>query len=533
MKIPSQSVLWLIACALPFVRAVYVALLPAEDLVQYVPDDSFYYLEMAQNWLATGRWTFDGVEPATGFHPLFALLVAAVIKLQGGAYDWRATLGVIALVNVSLLTASAVMTWSVAKGLRRWSGIGAVAIFLSPLVIIQSNFAIEGALVIFFASLTVWGYAAHAESKRSFPLGVVFVAAFMGSLARSDFGLLPGVLFLAHFAVRGRTQDLRSLLAGSLPLLGAICGVLAVLVHTRHISGELTQSSAEMKLYWSSLRGHSSIPTLTLLASTLLPLVYALPEFIQQMTPWSMACLVLHVGACVVLGLRLWAGFARRRELSAASAQDALSPNGERDVVRQVFLVTAVGSLVGYLVFYKFNSAALQPWYSANLLIPSSLLLFVAFDQPFLASSATKSSLVLVYVTASLATFMPIWPHQRGMYLSALALRDHRLDGSQIASWNAGIIGHLSERHVINIDGLVNDRVHDFVVSDHLVDYMQLREVDYVADYAVMLTHAERVERSGLRREEIRACLTPERALDHDARPWRRTHLTLYRFRCP
>ena len=58
-----------------FAFGTQVALAPEETQVQYLPDDAFYYLVLADNRDALGSWTFDdGTTLTSGFHPLFALL---------------------------------------------------------------------------------------------------------------------------------------------------------------------------------------------------------------------------------------------------------------------------------------------------------------------------------------------------------------------------------------------------------------------------------------------------------------------------
>jgi hypothetical protein len=46
-------------------------------------DDVFYYMKISNNF-ARGLWfTYDGTNPTNGFHPLWAALVAVVLKLFG------------------------------------------------------------------------------------------------------------------------------------------------------------------------------------------------------------------------------------------------------------------------------------------------------------------------------------------------------------------------------------------------------------------------------------------------------------------
>ena len=47
------------------------------DLVKMIPDDAFYYLVPARSFATLGRWTFDGVEPSSGFHLLWGYLLAS------------------------------------------------------------------------------------------------------------------------------------------------------------------------------------------------------------------------------------------------------------------------------------------------------------------------------------------------------------------------------------------------------------------------------------------------------------------------
>ena len=66
--------LFFVACFLlatwHFLRVVTAPLLL---IVQYVPDDAFYYLEISRNLGLLGKSSFDGGQTfTTGYHPLWA-----------------------------------------------------------------------------------------------------------------------------------------------------------------------------------------------------------------------------------------------------------------------------------------------------------------------------------------------------------------------------------------------------------------------------------------------------------------------------
>ncbi len=62
------------------VLVVVVASLPMRTLVGVVPDDAFYYLVVGRNIAGTGLSTFDGQNPASGYHPGWMMLVTMAAR---------------------------------------------------------------------------------------------------------------------------------------------------------------------------------------------------------------------------------------------------------------------------------------------------------------------------------------------------------------------------------------------------------------------------------------------------------------------
>ena len=69
---------------LTIIRALLIAGRGDAGRVQMMPDDAFYYFVLAKHFAQTGLWSFDGAAPSTGFHPLWAYLLAAVFRLAPG-----------------------------------------------------------------------------------------------------------------------------------------------------------------------------------------------------------------------------------------------------------------------------------------------------------------------------------------------------------------------------------------------------------------------------------------------------------------
>lgn len=64
-----------------FWRICVFSKMPYGELIQRIPDDAFYYLVTARNFASSGKWTFDGTEPASGFHLLWGYLLAFFFRL--------------------------------------------------------------------------------------------------------------------------------------------------------------------------------------------------------------------------------------------------------------------------------------------------------------------------------------------------------------------------------------------------------------------------------------------------------------------
>src|SRR6188768_3206039 len=64
-------------------RVGFIALQDDATLVTMIPDDAFYYLVLARNFVSLGNWSFDGTAPATGFHLLWAYVLAGAHWLLG------------------------------------------------------------------------------------------------------------------------------------------------------------------------------------------------------------------------------------------------------------------------------------------------------------------------------------------------------------------------------------------------------------------------------------------------------------------
>lgn len=193
-------------------------LAPVDMLVGRVPDDALFYLVLARRLAAGAGFTFDGISPTTGFHPLWLAVVALFVPNHDPVLGLRALLvvhGVVTVVTVVLLDRVAREA-----GAPSWaSAIGAAA---------------AGA----------WGATAYGLGMETALLGALALGALRveGRGAAALVGLLLGLT---------RVDALPLLLGAGrrapAALVGGLCGVAFTASFNHVVAGEWASTAVSIK----------------------------------------------------------------------------------------------------------------------------------------------------------------------------------------------------------------------------------------------------------------------------------------------
>jgi hypothetical protein len=501
-------------CYLFFLRTKFALSSGIESLVAYVPDDAFYYLVLARNKVQFGVWTFDGLGPATGFHLLHGYVLFLIYKFFGEiSFDSLFLLVtfcssvtiVISWVTISFFSISRVRLHPVAI-------LGLLVPFLSPAVLAQGTSMMESWLVILMGSalLLFFNCGPSNTSKVRLPgqLTLAFFIGLLGSFARSDFGLFPASLVLSSWLIRivSRSYRQRNL---EMALIGAVAGVLMVSVHHFSVSGEFAQASARVKLYWTEVIGADFGPIIGL----------SLHMF------WSaFPGLAFHLKSFLVaaFGFRITQALMRIREKSF-----------QVSFRQSVILNLLLGSLLcifGYVLLYRYNSQALQNWYSSVLVVPSALIIGIAWSFIF----GRYLILLGVYLIFNAYTFalgqqsVRLWPNQVSQYRAALEIKTDFSSGELIGAWNAGVLSFFSEKYVINLDGLVNDRLVPFIKKNELVDFLKQERITRIVDFGEMFLNENLRRRGGYLDSRVDRCIAFEKEIGVPSIKWGNSILGAY-----
>lgn len=472
-------------------RVFYFSVQPDDVLITVIPDDAFYYIKLAQHRAFDGIWAFDGVRPTTGFHHLHANFLALIYSLYDEV-SWRwLFVGVSVASSLTLCLAAWLVIGSARAVLGQSSWLAAIP-FFSPIVIEQSTALMESPWVILLsaAAVSVWG---RVHSKCNvFHLITLLGIGLAGSMARTDFGMLAGFLWASSVGVYVYRQSKYALYASSALLLGCVLGLILGMWLNFQISGDMLQASAKMKLHWSSLQGHSVGPALGVALNMIVPQYDSLPKLMRA---WLRIAFVLGliwvVWVCLFRNGRKGRGGVVGLEAGAKA------------------LVVAMGlTVLAYVIFYRFNSQAVQRWYCASFVVPLSIVVAAVFS--LMPQGGRRRSVLISWACILLMGCAQIFS---GIYINAVGmLHAARWLGAQpagptYAAWNAGILSFFSGRAVVNIDGLVNDGAVPAIMVGNLYDYILVNQVNYIIDYEMMFSDARLKRRGGYAEEAFEQCV--------------------------
>lgn len=487
--IPATLFIWLV-----IVKFLFVLLGGEDEIVRNITDDAFYYFVTASNFASSGQWSFDGVTTTSGYHLLWMYVLVGLHTLipdidLTGLYILYSGLGMV-------LCAGGI--YFVSRALHARFGTGAVwavvLVFCSPVVLTFPFLGLETPFVVFFGGMATW-IALRPEQSGHVSITALAVALLVGiggSLSRSDFGLLPFVLFSGRLAgCLIERRPLREWIAPCLPsfclLAGASLGVALVLGHVWLTTGRVIQNSAAVKQFWSQARGgHTIMPPLRILA-----------DLFTLHTPNPSRAVAMAVMALATL----WGLIVTRRR-----AGPVWIP------------LAGIVAVIGYLLVYARNGAVLH-WYLAAFTIPVCMMLAPASAclsarvRPALLRAIPPAAVFVILLSSVGAISTPMARHHPIHRDAGLYLRDHP-EIAPVAAWNAGVVNYFSGRGLINIDGLINDEMYEHFVNGTTSDYLLKRNIRYIVDMDIMLS--PRVGRGlGFGDGRLQACVTPIHTFPH------------------
>jgi hypothetical protein len=388
-------------------------------VLPFIPDDAFYYLEIARRIGSGEGSTFDGITRTNGYHPLWLLMLIPLSHWMNVSRE----LGVRAAmaIGIFLMAAAFLLLLRLAKKLCRSTASLAILIPAS-ILFFSSNYGMESPLTNFlFVALFWWEskFPLHVHGVRTgLATGLVSGLLVLSRLDTAVYVAVMDIILLLHW-MRYRTQP--SWRKRGLPFITCVAVQLAMvggyLVYGHFVYGHFLPINAMLKM-----ARHQGTSFAWLTAS------------------WG------AVPAVVATGMGVVAYFWRKRRAPS------------------VMLTTSVFGNVAYMALVGFKGGPeTYHWYFALPLITGGLfagLLVAAMHRrnlaPFSKAYMFAFACALLLLVASIGRRFTT-PNNRVKQLwfdKAVWISQCSRKTAILAATDCGILGYFSQRSVINLDGL-------------------------------------------------------------------------------
>ncbi len=454
----------------------------AQDLeglvVSVVPDDSFYYFEIALQWWAGNGVTFDGSTPATGFHPLWWVLVLPLFAgaAPGAVLPVQAVLALGAL--LAALTGGLLYAFSRTLGLRSWpSVLLAVALCLHPWYFRHSLSGLETMLTCALVAgccLALTHYLATPNLRAATLTAALFALTI---LARSDAAVVLLPAGACALALR-RPWHREVLVLAGLPAATIAFG----LVLTWWSTGSPWQSSAAAVPWVARQNWLAAHPDAGALAFAVVGIKTAIGGVLRVLGWLGPATLALGFGGLALSGYALLRHRAHTTPTQRAAAAALLA------------LCVGLALLHGVHGYFRW---IIRDYYFAPWLVlvlgwgALGLVLAPGVVRRFTPRSATVAALLLLgFVAAEAVWRAPALHHQYAWQSEMLAVgraaHNHLAPGEALGSFNSAIIAYVNANPVVNLDGVVNEAAARAIRARALAAYLDERSIRLLADSPVM-----------------------------------------------
>lgn len=463
-------------------------------------DDTYYYLLIAQNAARTGIASFDGLHRSSGVQLLWHELLTLIARVVSDRSDFlRAVLALCTFLDVAV----GLLLLRIGS---RWlpPAAGSLAAILWAMMMAEGGPTFEGMeyplhILVILATLDTAGRLlrdpAPAPAGLWAAAGVLLALNFWARLDSAVFSaVLWGLLVLRLHAARPpAAQRLAALAALSLPpALGAALYVATSL----DMAGTLLPLSGTVKAWYGSMFFAGIDP---------------LPAAIARLGMWLKIMALTAAGPLPPSLLPIGPGETLHPLSEPAHLAFALLPalllalaglgarTGTPDLrgpFRLAFVLLAAGGIhAGIMVLVLADFAHVTGHYYGWMTVVW-LLLLGTLGARLAASRPGAGVLATLCLALGSLHAAGIWNRHEAVETAADNHAAARLrlaawmnanlpPGAVIGAWNAGLLGYVSERPVVNLDGLANDTAFLDVLKGGtpIEAYLRQEGIAYLVDH--------------------------------------------------
>ena len=463
---------------LAFVVQAFLVTQPLGFLItNLLPDDAFYYFEIARNITLGLGSTFDGINLTNGYHPLWMLMILPLFALfsVGGAVDVLPiyfSLGMSVVLNVG----TAFILLRILTRITKSPLIRAFALavcVLNPFVFFETVNGLETSVALLLLSGFMLAALRAQEQQTKAVYVLVTIMAGLMILARMDLAFYFAAYLVWLLVTLGFKTSIRQVLLRG---VGATLICLPWFIWNYATFQMLfTSASNANTLINHVLVAQDNGPGLLVqLKGALYLLVYHGKEVLLRTgVPWLLFGLLGAAAANMV-----------QKEWMIASLR--------RNLPLLLALFTGFAALFFVNAGLRFTGRA---WY----FISFNIFLVLAAAWTLEAVLPRKQRLVVLVVLSLLVsgTFFLGWKttlkdqftNQRAMFSMAEWMNENLPHDATIGVFNAGVQGYFAHATVINLDALVNNAAYEAMKERRLWSYVGDENIQYISDFPLYLTY--------------------------------------------
>ena len=449
-------------------------------LTNVVPDDAFYYFQIARNIASGAGPTFDGVHPTNGFHPLWtALLVPVFHAFSTGAVPDLMPVRAALLICILFFAAASVLVFFIISRYTQnpWIRALALALFaLNPFLLFEASGGLETSLALLAASGFFLAALSYPEQPRPRQMLLLGLLGGVMILARIDMAFYLAAFLLWRLAKAPSYARLREVL---------FTGIIA----TAAVSPWFLWNLSQFGMLLTSAANGNSMVSHALIVQDHGTSAFQFVKAVLYGIDYQVRSLILHTGSpAIALSL-----------LGAALAFFALG----RARIPRLAETTALHALFfGFAALFLVNVGIrlwARSWYFVTFGIFVALLfVFVAeslrphLTRPRIVAACFALFAVYAFSVSWSKHLRDQWPTGTELYAAALWRDAHLPPDAVTGSFNAGIEGYFSRVRVVNLDGLVNNSAFEALRDRRLLSYMRDAGITVFVDYDLYLDYRYR-----------------------------------------
>lgn len=470
------------------VLALTLAWLPVRvSLTQFLYEDYFYYLQVAEHIISGDGVTFDGQARTNGFHPAWMAFMTVVRAVAGHLTAIHLGLTIAAILHVG----QAVLIYLVVAelGSRSIAYFAALLYLLNYRILATNLCGLETPLAAFALLGTILFLVRHRDGLETLrdagKLGVLLGLAVWARFDLALFALFIGVWTLLSGALRtsaGRADRIRGTLLTS-AVTGAACGLTLLpwfLWSSSHSGVLLPNSRAALAV----LNTRDSAPLSELVREKIFSAAWWLSDTANALGLWPTAApsgffanlsALFVVAAVLAFAVGLW------RSLRT-----------ERD--SRLLFATLLTYAVVHVGYYAFTLRAelryLLPFVCVMIVV-GAVLASRAMDRAPRMRTGLLAVGALLFING-VSSGISAWHQQHaatrthaahgGLLDAALWIEENTPKETVVGAWNAGVLAYFSDRKVVNLDGVINDEAIEYNRRRAIDDYIAKRNIELVAD---------------------------------------------------